>query len=100
MDADGVFRFAKFPWKPVAGTCSLIWDEAQKLWWRDPDFNRREIWEDIENGDPLEWDQPVCPLANNQRDAMHRQTINKGQASYEPNSIDGGYPAETPPASN
>jgi catalase len=42
--------------------------------------------------------QPVCPFHNNQRDSMHRQTINKGQASYEPNSIDGGWPKETPPA--
>ncbi|MGL6251168.1 MAG: catalase-related domain-containing protein, partial [Billgrantia desiderata] len=41
--------------------------------------------------------QPVCPFHNNQRDSMHRQTINKGQASYEPNSIDGGWPSETPP---
>ncbi len=41
--------------------------------------------------------QPVCPTHNNQRDALHRQTINTGQASYEPNSIDGGWPRETPP---
>jgi len=190
-------RFVKFHWKPVAGTCSLIWDEAQKLWGRDPDFNRREMWNDIENGDALEWElcvqiveekdehkfdfdlldptklipeeqvpvepigrmvlnrnpdnffaeteqvafnpghivpgidfsndpllqgrlfsyldtqmlrlhgpnfheipinQPVCPFHNNQRDSAHRQTINTGQASYEPNSIDGGYPAQTPSA--
>ncbi|MCB5185887.1 catalase HPII [Methylobacillus gramineus] len=42
--------------------------------------------------------KPVCPFHNNQRDALHRTTINKGQASYEPNSIDGGWPQETPPA--
>ncbi|MCB5188892.1 catalase HPII [Methylobacillus caricis] len=42
--------------------------------------------------------KPVCPFHNNQRDALHRTTINKGQASYEPNSIDGGWPLETPPA--
>jgi catalase len=29
---------------------------------------------------------------------MHRQTIDKGQASYEPNSIDGGWPKEAAPA--
>jgi len=197
IDKQGKSRFVKFHWKPLAGTCSLIWDEAQMLWGRDPDFNRRNMWDDIENGDFLEFEfgiqvveeedehkfdfdlldptklipeeqvpvtpigkmvlnrnpdnyfaeteqvafnptnivpgidfsndpllqgrlfsyldtqmlrlggpnfheipinQPVCPFHNNQRDSMHRQTINKGQASYEPNSIDGGWPSETPPA--
>jgi len=42
--------------------------------------------------------RPVCPFHNNQRDAMHRQTVDKGRASYEPNSIDAGWPKETPPA--
>lgn len=195
VDRDGKSRFVKFHWKPLAGTCSLIWDEAQKLWGRDPDFNRRQLWDDIENGDFLEWElgvqvieeedehnfdidildatklipeeqvpvevigkmvlnrnpdnyfaeteqvafspghivpgidftndpllqgrlfsyldtqmlrlggpnfneipinQPVCPFHNNQRDALHRQIINTGQASYEPNSIDDGWPRETP----
>lgn len=198
IDKAGKSRFVKFHWKPLAGTYSLIWDEAQKLWGRDPDFNRREMWEDIENGDYLEYElgvqiveeedehnfdfdlldatklipeeqiavtpigkmvlnrnpdnyfaeteqvafspghivpgidftndpllqgrlfsyldtqllrlggpnfheipinQPVCPFHNNQRDSFHRQTINSGQASYEPNSIDGGWPRETPPGS-
>ncbi|RKQ97079.1 catalase [Kushneria sinocarnis] len=197
VDRQGKSRFVKFHWKPLAGTWSLIWDEAQLLWGRDPDFNRREMWNDIENGDYLEWElgaqiveeedehkfdfdildptkiipeeqvpvtplgkmtlnrnpdnyfaeteqvaynpahivpgidftndpllqgrlfsyldtqmlrlggpnfqeipinQPVTPVHNNQRDSMHRQTINKGQAAYEPNSIDGGWPRETPAA--
>lgn len=196
VDHDGKSRFVKFHWKPTAGTCSLVWDEAQKLWGRDPDFHRRTMWADIENGDALEWklgvqiiaeedehnfdidildatklipeeqvpveiigkmvlnrnpdnffaeteqvafspghivpgidftndpllqgrlfsyldtqmlrlggpnfneipiNRPVCPFHNNQRDAIHRQTINTGRASYEPNSIDGGWPKETPP---
>lgn len=196
IDKQGKARFAKFHWKPAAGTCSLVWDEAQKLWGRDPDFNRRGMWDDISNGDFLEFElgvqvveeedehkfdfdildptkiipeeqvpvtpigrmvlnrnpdnffaeteqvafspghivpgidfsndpllqgrlfsyldtqmlrlggpnfheipinRPVCPFHNNQRDSMHRQTINTGQASYEPNSIDGGWPRETPP---
>lgn len=195
IDKQDKSRFVKFHWKPLAGTCSLIWDEAQKLWGRDPDFNRRGMWEDISNGDFIEWElgiqvieeedehsfdfdildptklipeelvpvtpigkmvlnrnpdnyfaeteqvafspghivpgidfsndpllqgrlfsyldtqmlrlggpnfheipinRPVCPFHNNQRDSVHRQTINTGQASYEPNSIDGGWPKETP----
>ena len=197
INAAGQGRFVKFHWKPVAGACSLVWDEAQKLAGKDPDFHRRDLWESIENGDYPEFElgvqiveeadehkfdfdlldptklipeelvpvqiigkmtlnrnpdnffaeteqaafhlghivpgidfsndpllqgrlfsytdtqisrlggpnfheipinRPVCPFSNNQRDAMHRQTIAVGQASYEPNSIDGGWPKETPPA--
>jgi catalase len=42
--------------------------------------------------------KPVCPFHNNQRDGIHQHTIHKGQASYQPNSIDGNWPVETPPA--
>ena len=35
---------------------------------------------------------PVAPLHNNQRDGMHRQAINRGRVSYEPNSLAGGCP--------
>ncbi|WP_213766148.1 catalase HPII [Caballeronia sp. dw_19] len=37
----------------------------------------------------------IAPMHNNQRDAKHRMTVNRGQASYEPNSIDSGWPKET-----
>jgi catalase len=42
--------------------------------------------------------RPVSPNINNQRDGMHRQTINVGQASYEPNSVSDAWPKETDPA--
>ncbi|MDE1167520.1 MAG: catalase HPII [Pseudomonas sp.] len=42
--------------------------------------------------------RPIAPNHSGQRDAQHRVTIDKGRASYEPNSIDGGWPKETPPA--
>jgi catalase len=35
---------------------------------------------------------PVCPIHNNQRDGLHRQAINRGRVSYEPNSLAGGCP--------
>jgi catalase len=35
---------------------------------------------------------PVAPAHNNQRDGMHRQAINRGRVSYEPNSLGGGCP--------
>lgn len=42
--------------------------------------------------------RPVAPNHNNQRDALHQHLVHKGRASYEPNSIDGGWPKEMPPA--
>ncbi|MCB5191247.1 catalase HPII [Methylobacillus arboreus] len=197
INAEGVSKFVKFIWTPKQGVLSLVWDEAQKIAGKDPDFHRRDLSESIELGNYPEWEfgvqiidekdehnfdfdildptkiipeelvpitplgklvlnrnpdnffaeteqiafcpghivpgldfsndpllqgrlfsytdtqlsrlggpnfheipinKPVCPFHNNQRDASHRTTINKGQASYEPNSIDGGWPQETPPA--
>ena len=46
----GKAYFVKFHWKPALGTHSLVWDEAQKISGKDPDFHRREIWEEIERG--------------------------------------------------
>ncbi|HYR28330.1 MAG TPA: catalase, partial [Thermoanaerobaculia bacterium] len=42
--------FVKFHWSPVAGTHSLVWDEAVKISGADPDFHRRDLWEAIEAG--------------------------------------------------
>lgn len=197
INAEGQSNFVKFHWRPSVGTCSLVWDEAQKLAGKDTDFHRRDLWDAIETGDYPEWEfgvqiipeedehkfdfdildptklipeelipitplgkmvlnrnpdnffaeteqvafcpghivpgidfsndpllqgrlfsytdtqisrlggpnfheipinRPVAPFHNNQRDAQHRSTIHKGRAAYEPNSIDGGWPKETPPA--
>jgi catalase len=197
VNAKGLARFVKFHWRPVLGSYSLLWDEAQKLAGKDPDFHRRDLWDAIERGDFPEFElgvqiieeadehkfdfdlldptkllpeevvpvkiigkmtlnrnpdnffaeteqvafhpghivpgldfsndpllqgrlfsytdtqisrlggpnfheipinRPVCPFNNNQRDAMHRQAINVGQASYEPNSLSDGWPKETDPA--
>lgn len=199
VNAEGQSKLVKFHWRPKAGVCSLVWDEAQKLAGKDPDFHRRGLWEDIERGLYPEWElglqvmneedaqsfgfdlldptklvpeelvpvrvvgrmvlnrnpdnffaeteqaafhighvvpgidfsndpllqgrlfsytdtqllrlggpnfneipinRPLCPFHNNQRDAPHRQQINRGRASYEPNSIDGNWPRETPPAAS
>jgi catalase len=35
---------------------------------------------------------PLAQAHNNQRDGMHRQAINRGRVSYEPNSLGGGCP--------
>ena len=196
INAQGKGRFVKFHWKPVHGVHSLVWDEAQKIAGKDPDFNRRDLWESIEMGNFPEWElglqiveekdemkfdfdildatkiipeelvpvrrvgkmvlnrnpdnyfaeteqvafhtahivpgidfsndpllqgrnfsyldtqlrrvgpnfaelpinRSLAPVHNNQRDAMGRQTINKGRVSYFPNSLGDGCPMHSPEA--
>ncbi|GAB3223562.1 catalase [Glycomyces halotolerans] len=50
VDADGRGTFVKFHWTPMLGTHSLVWDETQKIAGKDPDFNRRDLWDAIEEG--------------------------------------------------
>jgi catalase len=191
INEKGKARFVKFHWKPLLGLHSVVWDEAQKISGKDPDFHRRDLWEAIENGDFPEWEfgvqiveekdehkfdfdlldptkiipeeivpvqrigkmtlnrnpdnffaeteqvafhvgnivpgidftndplmqgrlfsytdtqlirlggpnfheipinRPVAPVHNNQRDGFMRQTVNRGQTSYEPNTLRGGCP--------
>nr|WP_191562400.1 catalase [Metabacillus idriensis] len=186
VNEEGKGRFVKFHWKPKLGIHSLVWDEAQKLAGKDPDFHRRDLYESIEKGDFPEYElgvqiieeedefnfdfdildptklwpeeivpvkligkmtldrnqdnvfaeteqvafhpgsvvpgidfsndpllqgrlfsytdtqlsrlggpnfhelpinRPVCPFHNNQRDGMHRMTINRGQTAYHKNSL-------------
>ncbi len=56
VNAQGKARFVKLLWKPLLGTHSLVWDEAQKIAGKDPDFNRRDLWEAIEMGDYPEFE--------------------------------------------
>lgn len=52
----GKAHFVKFHWKPKLGTHSLVWDEAQKISGKDPDFHRRDLWENIEKGNYPEFE--------------------------------------------
>jgi catalase len=56
VNAQGKARFVKFHWKPRLGVHSVVWDEAQKISGQDPDFQRRDLWEAIANGDFPEWE--------------------------------------------
>jgi len=48
--------FVKFHWKPLLGIHSVVWDEAQTISGKDPDFHRRDLWEAIESGAFPEWE--------------------------------------------
>jgi catalase len=56
VNQEGKAFFVKFHWKPLLGVHSLVWDEVQKIAGKDPDFNRRDLWEAIEEGNYPEYE--------------------------------------------
>jgi catalase len=66
VNAEGESRFAKFHWTPLAGTHSLVWDEAVKIAGADPDFHRRDLWEAIEAGEYPEYELGVQVFSEEQ----------------------------------
>ena len=56
IDGEGTARLVKFHWKPVLGAHSLVWEEAQQIAGKDPDYHRRDLWEAIESGHPVEYE--------------------------------------------
>jgi catalase len=191
VNAAGESKFVKFHWKPMLGTHSLVWDEAQTIAGKDGDFNRRDLWDNLQKGNFAEFEfgiqvldpqdefkfdfdildptklwpeelipvqrigkltlnknpenffaeteqiafcpanvvpgidftndpllqgrlfsyldtqmsrlggpnfhqipinRPVANVNNNQRDGMHRMTIDKGQTAYYPNSLNNNEP--------
>ncbi|MBL8803175.1 MAG: catalase [Planctomycetes bacterium] len=56
VDARGNVVFCKFHWKAILGAHALLWDEAQELAGRDPDFHRRDLWDSIEAGNFPEYE--------------------------------------------
>jgi len=52
-------HFVKFHWKPVLGTHSVLWDEAQKISGKNSDFHKQDLWEAIESGNFPEWELGV-----------------------------------------
>jgi catalase len=60
--------FVKFHWNPVAGTHSLVWDEAVKISGADPDYHRRDLWERIEAGAYPEYELGLQVFTEQQAD--------------------------------
>jgi catalase len=59
VNESGRSSFVKFHWKPLQGIHSVVWDEAQKISGKDPDFHRRDLWDAIAGGDFPEWELGV-----------------------------------------
>jgi catalase len=70
INAKGVSHFVKFHWKPRLGKHSLVWDEAQKIAGKDPDFHRRDLWESIAQGNYPEWELGVQLVSEEKAQAL------------------------------
>jgi catalase len=68
VDDKGTATLVKFHWKPKLGTHSLVWDETQKIAGKDPDFNRRDLWEAIESGHYPEYELGVQLVPETEQD--------------------------------
>ena len=56
VNEEGKAHFVKFHWKPLLGVHSLVQTEAAKIGGEDPDFNRRDLWDNIEMGNYPEFE--------------------------------------------
>jgi catalase len=56
INEQGQSRFIKWHWRSTLGNAALVWDETQKIAGKDPDFNRRDLWENIEMGNYPEYE--------------------------------------------
>ena len=70
LNERGESRYVKFHWKPLLGAHSLVWDEAQKLMGKDADYNRRDLYESIENGDFPTWELGVQMFGDAEADTF------------------------------
>jgi catalase len=59
INEEGKATLVKFHWRSLLGAHSLVWDETQKLAGKDPDYNRRDLWEAIEMGNYPEFELGV-----------------------------------------
>ncbi len=56
VNAEGKGTFVRFQWNPQLGVHSRVWDETLKVSGNDPDSQRRDLFESIEEGDYPVWD--------------------------------------------
>jgi catalase len=70
VNDQGKSTFVKFHWKPLLGVHSFVWDEAQIVGGKDPDFHRRDLWEAIEAGAYPEYELGVQLLVEEDKEKV------------------------------
>lgn len=56
---DGSTKLVKFHWKSLQGKAGLVWEEAQQISGKNPDYMRQDLYEAIEAGRFPEWELAV-----------------------------------------
>ncbi|KAL4739055.1 catalase B [Aspergillus similis] len=56
---DGSTKLVKFHWKTLQGLASMVWEEAQQVSGKNPDYLRQDLFESIEAGRYPEWELNV-----------------------------------------
>ncbi|KAL4952033.1 catalase B [Aspergillus filifer] len=56
---DGSTKLVKFHYKSLQGKASVVWEEAQQISGKNPDFLRQDLFESIEAGRYPEWELNV-----------------------------------------
>src|SRR5450755_2111656 len=70
INDDGDSTFVKFHWRPKLGLQSTIWDETVKIAGADPDFQRRDMFNAIAEGDFPEWEFAVQLFTQKEADTF------------------------------
>ncbi|MFT4173032.1 MAG: catalase [Rhodocyclaceae bacterium] len=70
VNAAGQSVFCKFHWTPLAGTHSLVWDEAARITGADADYHRRDLWEAIESGNFPEYELGIQVFTEEQAEGF------------------------------
>ncbi len=68
VNDEGKSRFVKFHIKPKLGIHQLVWDETQKIAGKNPDFNREDLYDVIENGQYPEFELGVQIVEEDETD--------------------------------
>ncbi|EQL29835.1 catalase B, variant 3 [Blastomyces dermatitidis ATCC 26199] len=55
----GKSTLVKFRWRTLQGRAGLLWEEAQTLAGKNPDYHRQDLWDAIESGNYPEWELGV-----------------------------------------
>lgn len=56
VNAEGKGTFVRFQWNPHLGVHSRVWDETLKVSGNDPDSQRKDLYDAIDEGDYPVWD--------------------------------------------
>lgn len=59
INAQGESHFVKFHWKPLLDLQSVVWEEATKINGKDPDFHKRDLYDNIELGNYPQYELAV-----------------------------------------